>query len=237
MAARLSDWYFTNGNTPEGRSRSSSTTSAPRRRPTATRSRWESTPSPSLHRPRNRAGSARRARRDRRQGQFGGGAGGLKKDERKAIRLLSFFGCEEAVSPPPRLSQLPHYGSLCHVAACPSRLAPKKEVDWTIGQRPEVARYLAMPHFSAFVVVRGLTMPSAAARPSIRLSVEHDRMRRMGSEIRRIGQQIVDQNSTPVRPSLQPLPRSSGRAWHADDPDADCSLSQRRAAALRCYIS
>ncbi|MER9677295.1 serine hydrolase [Mesorhizobium sp. M0208] len=29
-----------------------------------------------------------------------------------------------------------------------------KEVDWTIGERPEVARYLAMPHFSAFVVVR-----------------------------------------------------------------------------------
>ncbi|RWE19139.1 MAG: class C beta-lactamase-related serine hydrolase [Mesorhizobium sp.] len=29
-----------------------------------------------------------------------------------------------------------------------------KEIDWTIGQRPEVARYLAMSHFSAFIVVR-----------------------------------------------------------------------------------
>ncbi|MER9282233.1 serine hydrolase [Mesorhizobium sp. M0522] len=31
----------------------------------------------------------------------------------------------------------------------------RKDVDWTIGERPGVARYLAMPHFSAFVVVRG----------------------------------------------------------------------------------
>ncbi|MBM2715744.1 serine hydrolase [Mesorhizobium caraganae] len=35
------------------------------------------------------------------------------------------------------------------------RVSPlRKEVDWTIGERPGVARYLAMPHFSAFVVVR-----------------------------------------------------------------------------------
>ncbi|RUV61015.1 class C beta-lactamase-related serine hydrolase [Mesorhizobium sp. M5C.F.Ca.IN.020.29.1.1] len=36
----------------------------------------------------------------------------------------------------------------------PHVLPLRKEVDWTIGERPEVARYLAMPHFSAFVVVR-----------------------------------------------------------------------------------
>ncbi|MEI8702988.1 serine hydrolase domain-containing protein [Mesorhizobium sp. ISC15] len=36
----------------------------------------------------------------------------------------------------------------------PAVLPLRKEVDWTIGERPEVARYLAMPHFSAFVVVR-----------------------------------------------------------------------------------
>ncbi|MES0182848.1 beta-lactamase family protein [Mesorhizobium sp. M0025] len=36
----------------------------------------------------------------------------------------------------------------------PRVLPLRKEVDWTIGERPEVARYLAMPHFSAFVVVR-----------------------------------------------------------------------------------
>ncbi|SJM32652.1 serine hydrolase domain-containing protein [Mesorhizobium delmotii] len=35
----------------------------------------------------------------------------------------------------------------------PRVLPLRKEVDWTIGERPEVARYLAMPHFSAFVVV------------------------------------------------------------------------------------
>ncbi|MER8989663.1 serine hydrolase [Mesorhizobium sp. M0843] len=37
-------------------------------------------------------------------------------------------------------------------APCVLRL--NKDIDWTIGERPEVARYLAMPHFSAFVVVR-----------------------------------------------------------------------------------
>ncbi|MER8402001.1 serine hydrolase, partial [Mesorhizobium sp. M1348] len=37
----------------------------------------------------------------------------------------------------------------------PRVLPLRKEVDWTIGERPEVARYLAMPHFSAFIVVRG----------------------------------------------------------------------------------
>ncbi|CDX14568.1 Beta-lactamase class C and other penicillin binding proteins [Mesorhizobium sp. ORS 3324] len=37
-----------------------------------------------------------------------------------------------------------------------SRVLPvTKDVDWTIGERPEVARFLAMPHFSAFVVARG----------------------------------------------------------------------------------
>ncbi|RUW32620.1 class C beta-lactamase-related serine hydrolase [Mesorhizobium sp. M2A.F.Ca.ET.015.02.1.1] len=37
----------------------------------------------------------------------------------------------------------------------PSVLPLIKLVDWTIGDRPEVARFLAMPHFSAFVVVKG----------------------------------------------------------------------------------
>ncbi|MER9714456.1 beta-lactamase family protein [Mesorhizobium sp. M0174] len=37
----------------------------------------------------------------------------------------------------------------------PRVLPLRKEIDWTIGERPEVARYLAMPHFSAIVVVRG----------------------------------------------------------------------------------
>ncbi|MER9424714.1 beta-lactamase family protein [Mesorhizobium sp. M0317] len=37
----------------------------------------------------------------------------------------------------------------------PSFLPFRKQVDWTIGERPEVARFLAMPHFSAFVVVQG----------------------------------------------------------------------------------
>ncbi|RWO60799.1 MAG: class A beta-lactamase-related serine hydrolase [Mesorhizobium sp.] len=36
----------------------------------------------------------------------------------------------------------------------PRVLPLRKEIDWTIGERPEVGRYLAMPHFSAFVVVR-----------------------------------------------------------------------------------
>ncbi|RWJ39834.1 MAG: class C beta-lactamase-related serine hydrolase [Mesorhizobium sp.] len=37
----------------------------------------------------------------------------------------------------------------------PRVLPLRKQVDWTIGDRPDVARFLAMPHFSAFVVVRG----------------------------------------------------------------------------------
>ncbi|UVK49940.1 beta-lactamase family protein (plasmid) [Mesorhizobium sp. AR02] len=37
----------------------------------------------------------------------------------------------------------------------PGVLQLRKDVDWTIGERPEVARYLAVPHFSAFVVARG----------------------------------------------------------------------------------
>ncbi|RUV66997.1 class C beta-lactamase-related serine hydrolase [Mesorhizobium sp. M5C.F.Cr.IN.023.01.1.1] len=36
----------------------------------------------------------------------------------------------------------------------PRVLPLRKQIDWTIGDRPEVGRYLAMPHFSAFVVVR-----------------------------------------------------------------------------------
>ncbi|TCU31450.1 serine hydrolase domain-containing protein [Rhizobium azibense] len=36
----------------------------------------------------------------------------------------------------------------------PRVLPLRKEIDWTIGDRPEVARFLAMPHFSAFIVVR-----------------------------------------------------------------------------------
>lgn len=37
----------------------------------------------------------------------------------------------------------------------PRVLPLRKEIDWTIGERPAVARLLAMPHFSAFVVVNG----------------------------------------------------------------------------------
>ncbi|MER9250031.1 serine hydrolase [Mesorhizobium sp. M0590] len=36
----------------------------------------------------------------------------------------------------------------------PRILPLRKGIDWTVGDRPEVARYLAMSHFSAFVVVR-----------------------------------------------------------------------------------
>ncbi|KUM23898.1 hypothetical protein AU467_32590 [Mesorhizobium loti] len=36
----------------------------------------------------------------------------------------------------------------------PRILPLRKEIDWTVGERPEVARYLAMPHFSAFIAVR-----------------------------------------------------------------------------------
>ncbi|TIQ35947.1 MAG: serine hydrolase, partial [Mesorhizobium sp.] len=36
----------------------------------------------------------------------------------------------------------------------PRSLPLRKQIDWTIGDRPDVARFLAMPHFSAFVVVR-----------------------------------------------------------------------------------
>ncbi|MER9793630.1 serine hydrolase domain-containing protein [Mesorhizobium sp. M0213] len=43
--------------------------------------------------------------------------------------------------------------SLCFRA--PSVLPLVKQVDWKIGGRPEIARFCAMPHFSAFVVVRG----------------------------------------------------------------------------------
>ncbi|TIR02787.1 MAG: serine hydrolase, partial [Mesorhizobium sp.] len=37
----------------------------------------------------------------------------------------------------------------------PRVLPLRKQIDWTIGDRPDVARFLAMPHFSAFVVVCG----------------------------------------------------------------------------------
>ncbi|MER8570362.1 serine hydrolase [Mesorhizobium sp. M0924] len=37
----------------------------------------------------------------------------------------------------------------------PRVLPLRKDVDWTIGERPGVARFLAMPHFSAFIVIRG----------------------------------------------------------------------------------
>ncbi|MDX0481913.1 serine hydrolase [Sinorhizobium medicae] len=37
----------------------------------------------------------------------------------------------------------------------PRFLPLRKEIDWTIGERPGVTRYLTVPHFSAFVVVRG----------------------------------------------------------------------------------
>ncbi|MFD2054785.1 serine hydrolase domain-containing protein [Mesorhizobium calcicola] len=36
----------------------------------------------------------------------------------------------------------------------PGVLPLQKQIDWTIGERPEIARFLAMPHFSAFIVVR-----------------------------------------------------------------------------------
>lgn len=37
----------------------------------------------------------------------------------------------------------------------PRILPLRKEIDWTIGERPDVARFLAVPHFSAFAMVRG----------------------------------------------------------------------------------
>ncbi|MER9319857.1 beta-lactamase family protein [Mesorhizobium sp. M0659] len=37
----------------------------------------------------------------------------------------------------------------------PRVLPLRKQIDWAIGDRPDVARFLAMPHFSAFIVVRG----------------------------------------------------------------------------------
>lgn len=37
----------------------------------------------------------------------------------------------------------------------PGVLHLRKEIDWTIGEKPDVARFLSVPHFSAFVVVRG----------------------------------------------------------------------------------
>ncbi|WP_164782296.1 serine hydrolase [Mesorhizobium sp. M7A.F.Ca.CA.001.04.1.1] len=37
----------------------------------------------------------------------------------------------------------------------PRALPLRKQIDWTIRERPGVARFLAMPHFSAFVVLRG----------------------------------------------------------------------------------
>lgn len=37
----------------------------------------------------------------------------------------------------------------------PGFLPLRKETDWTIGEQPGVARFLAVPHFSAFAVVRG----------------------------------------------------------------------------------
>ncbi|MDF3218270.1 class C beta-lactamase-related serine hydrolase [Mesorhizobium sp. M7A.F.Ca.CA.001.09.2.1] len=41
----------------------------------------------------------------------------------------------------------------------PRVLPLRKQIDWTIGDRPDVARFLAMPHFSAFIVVRGERIP------------------------------------------------------------------------------
>ncbi|RWD18991.1 MAG: serine hydrolase, partial [Mesorhizobium sp.] len=37
----------------------------------------------------------------------------------------------------------------------PGVLQLRKQIDWTIGERPAVARFLTMPHLSAFLVVRG----------------------------------------------------------------------------------
>ncbi|WP_081709550.1 serine hydrolase domain-containing protein [Mesorhizobium erdmanii] len=36
----------------------------------------------------------------------------------------------------------------------PRVLPFKKDIDWTIGERPDVARFLSVPHFSGFVVAR-----------------------------------------------------------------------------------
>lgn len=36
-----------------------------------------------------------------------------------------------------------------------SRVLPlRKDIDWTIGERPDVARFFSVPHFSGLVVVR-----------------------------------------------------------------------------------
>ena len=56
MAARVSDWYFINGNTPDGITRRRSTRSAPRRRPTGRDASGSApTPSSSPARPRREA--------------------------------------------------------------------------------------------------------------------------------------------------------------------------------------
>ncbi|RWQ61955.1 hypothetical protein [Mesorhizobium sp.] len=37
----------------------------------------------------------------------------------------------------------------------PRALPLRKDIDWSIGERPDVARFLSVPHFSGFVVARG----------------------------------------------------------------------------------
>lgn len=55
----------------------------------------------------------------------------------------------------------------------PSVLPLVKQVDWTIGERPDVARFLAMPHFSAFVVVQGNRILYEAYAPDFGPDMPH----------------------------------------------------------------
>ncbi|RWE26376.1 MAG: class C beta-lactamase-related serine hydrolase [Mesorhizobium sp.] len=48
-----------------------------------------------------------------------------------------------------------------------------RDIDWTIGERPEVTRFLAMPHFSAFVVVRGERILYEAYAPDFGPEMPH----------------------------------------------------------------
>lgn len=57
--------------------------------------------------------------------------------------------------PPWRFHNLHTTGRYAISLRAPRVLPLRKQIDWTIGERPGVARFLAVPHFSAFVVVRG----------------------------------------------------------------------------------
>ncbi|MER8917341.1 beta-lactamase family protein [Mesorhizobium sp. M0761] len=58
----------------------------------------------------------------------------------------------------------------------PSFLPLVKDVDWRIGERLEVARFLAMPHFSAFIVVRGDRSLYDAFAPNFGPKTQHPMM-------------------------------------------------------------